>query len=113
MSIGVIGCGIVVVLSMVADPRSTIVLITNVVGVRGVTWLGKKIVSSMNTDMGQLINFAGWCIAGVNILKIIENAMVGVKPVVAVFEKVGNGIEGIGIYFNRFAEIVDKITFWN
>jgi hypothetical protein len=113
MSITVIGCGIVFGLAYVAYPDGTKYLLISVITIRGTTWLAKKIVSSINVDYGQIVNFAGWCLAGISIIGIIKNAMDGVEPVMSVFKKIGDGIEGIGIYMDKFAEVIEKITFWN
>lgn len=93
-------------LALIQDSTGTIRLITATLSVRGVTWITKKITENISLDASQIIDFTGWSIAGVSIVKIISNAMGSVNEVNAFFVK-------MSVAFGKVASVVDKITFWN
>lgn len=106
MRITGIGVGIISIMALIYDTDGTLKLIAAVISVRGVTWLVKKITSNINLDAAQIIDFAGWSIAGVSIVKIIGNAMGSVAIIQDTVNKVG-------AYFQKIAEFVDKVVFWS
>lgn len=104
MQIGFISCGLIIIMALIYDTDGTIKLVGAAVGVRGVTWLVKKITNNINFDASQIIDFAGWSIAGVSIVKIISNAMGSVVIIRNAFNKVGQ-------FFDKVNVLIDKITF--
>lgn len=103
MTIVIVGT---VALAIIHDPSGTANLITIALSVRGVTWITKKVTENINRDASQIIDFAGWSIAGVSMVKIISNAIGSVNDVKAIFISISDG-------FTKVAEVLDKITFWN
>lgn len=99
----VLGSAIVVTLALIADSSGTINLIINVITVKGITFVVRKIVDSFSKDSGDYINFTGNCLAGISVVGLIKNAIKGVKPVSSSLGKVGEFISNVG----------DWITFWN
>lgn len=112
-SFTLLGGSIIVVLAMIKDYNGTIKLVTAVISIRGVTWLCKKITESINKGNSEIINFAGWSIAGLSIVPIIHNAMEGFKPISESFARAGESINRIEMFFGNIAQFVDKLTFWN
>jgi hypothetical protein len=102
---GIIIVGIIL-LALIYNPSNTASLVITAVSIRGVVWIAKKTVEKINFDASQIIDFVGWSIAGVSIVKIISNAMASVGQVKDFFMGISNCIY-------KIAEIVDKITFWN
>lgn len=111
--VAVIGCSIIVGLSVIVDPSGTLKLVTTVITVRGITWVIKKVIESVKKDYADIINLAGWSIAGIAMIKIVKNAKGGIDPLLATVGKVGEVVNGIGNIFDRILEIADKIAFWN
>jgi hypothetical protein len=109
----VIGCSIIVGMSMIVDPSGTVKLVVTVITTRGITWIVKKITASLNKDMSDIINFAGWSIAGVAMVKIVKNAKTGVEPALALIGKVGEAIGAVGTILNKVIDLADQVTFWN
>ncbi len=106
MSVTIISGVVICVLSYAYDPSGTLKLISVVVSIRGVSWLAKKITHSMNPDSAQIIDFAGWSMAGLGIVGIIKNAMRSMNSVSDFFN-------GTASFFGKVAWLFDKITFWN
>ena len=96
----------IILLALIYDSASTASLLVTAVTVRGIVWIAKKVTERINFDASQIIDFVGWSIAGVSIVKIISNAMASVGQVKDFFMGISNCIY-------KIAEIVDKITFWN
>ena len=94
------------VLALIHDSTGTIMLLATTLSVRGVTWITKKITENISLDASQIIDFTGWSIAGVSIVKIISNAIGSV-------DDVGMALSKVGLAFDKVANLVDKITFWN
>lgn len=88
-----------VILAFINDSTGTVYLLANTVSVRGITWIAKKITENINLDASQMIDFAGWSIAGVSIVKIISKAI--------------NSVDEVQGFFISIAEYMDKVTFWN
>lgn len=103
MTIVIVGT---VALALLHDPGGTAKLVATASSVRGITWISKKVIEQISLDASQIIDFTGWSIAGVSIVKIIGNAMGSVNRVNEVFMN-------IGITFDKFAALIDKIIFWN
>lgn len=95
-----------VILAIIHDASGTATLLASTVSIRGITWITKKVTEKINLDASQIIDFTGWSIAGVSIVKIISNAMGSVNTVAGFFVSVSSGFEKIANFF-------DKITFWN
>ncbi len=106
MHVSIVGVGIVVCMALIYDANGTVSLVVAVIGVRGITWLVQKITGGINQDASQIIDFAGWSIAGVNITRIIGNAM---GSVVAIKSFVAD----VGAAAGKISEFVDKIVFWS
>lgn len=100
-----LGAGIIVGLALVYDTDGTIKLVSIAIGIRGVTWLVKKVINGINLDAAQIIDFAGWSLAGISIVKIIGNAMGGMGIIKGTIDK-------IGVFIDKVEAIVDKIVFW-
>lgn len=105
-SIGLIGAGLVVGVALIYDPSSTIKYATAAIGTVGVTWIVKKITDNISLDASQIIHFTGWCGAGISMIGIVRNAMMGVGQL----QEVANKINSV---FAFIATMADKITFWN
>lgn len=95
-----------VVLSLVYDPSGTARLVATTVSVRGMTWIMRKITENVSFDASQIIDFTGWSIAGISMVKIISNAMGSISTVDLFFTN-------MSMAFEKVANVVDKITFWN
>lgn len=105
-SITVLGGALVIGMALIYDADGTIRLVTVALTVRGITWLVKKITAGISLDASQIIDFAGWSIAGVSIVKIVGNAMKST-------EAVGAFVQKIGMAAGKVIEFADKIVFWN
>jgi hypothetical protein len=106
MNISTLGAGIVVGMALIYDASGTIKLVSVAAGTVGATWLVKKVTSNISLNASQLIEFAGWSIAGVSIVKIVGNAM-------ASTEAVGAFVQKIGMAAGKVIEFADRIVFWN
>jgi len=95
----IIAIGGVVLLAIIYDANGTVKLVATALSIRGTTWIVKKVTENINVDASKIIDFAGWSLAGISIVKIISNAMgsIGTVRESAV----------------KLAEFLDKITFWN
>jgi len=93
-------------LALLYDPSGTAGHLATALSVRGLTWVVKKITENIDSGSSQLIDFAGWSIAGVSIVKIISNAMGSMGTVNVFFINVATAA-------TKVAEVIDKITFWN
>jgi hypothetical protein len=105
MSLAIIGCLIVVGLALLTDVSQTIRLLTVILTVRGLTFLIVKIVDAVHPDISKIINFAGWCLAGLSIVPIIKLATGGFTEIAASFQKIEDGINNIGTFF-------ENLKFW-
>ena len=106
MSIAAIGGIIILGMAITYDSTGTVKLVVAVISIRGVTWIVKKITQEISLDASQIIDFTGWSIAGISIVKIISNAMGSVDKVKDFFISISN-------FFAHVAEFADKVTFWN
>jgi hypothetical protein len=106
MNISTVGIGIVVGMALVYDTGGTLKLVSVAAGTVGATWLIKKVTSNISLNASQLIEFAGWSIAGVSIVKIVGNAMRSM-------EVIGAFVGKVGATFAKISEFADKIVFWN
>jgi hypothetical protein len=88
-----------VFLSFINDATGTVYLVANAVSIRGITWIVKRVTQDISFDASKIIDFTGWSLAGISIVKIISKAL----------DSVGE-VEG---FFVRLADYVDRITFWN
>jgi len=113
MTIAIIGGLIVVGLSYSQDSTSTVQLVITIVSIRGISWLAKKITESVNMDCSQIINFAGWSLAGISIVKLLLNAKMGIEPALEKLGVFNQGLVNVGGTLSNLAMIADKITFWN
>jgi hypothetical protein len=90
-----LGCSVVVGLALLSDPVQTVRLGVYIITARGATFLSKRIVHTMNKDYGDIIDFAGWCIAGLYIVPIIKLSTSGFTTVADSMEKAGNSIKAV------------------
>lgn len=99
-----LGAGIIVGMALIYDTDGTIRLVTIALGIRGVTWLVKKITCGINMDAAQIIDFAGWSLAGISIVKILANAMASMAII-------KDTVNNISDFINKLGTAIDKITF--
>lgn len=111
------GCAIVLILALDTDASGTMHMVVAVITIRGVTWVVKKITETINKETSQLIDFAGWSIAGISCVGIIKNALKGVKDVMSFFDNIKNRFNKIENTLDNFDKDIegffDKIFFWN
>jgi hypothetical protein len=107
------GGAIIIGISFIVDADGTLKLVVNAITIRGVTWIIKKVIGSMDRDKADLINMTGWSIAGVSIIGILKNAIKGVKPIIQDIGETMETLRGIKDSVEGFAEWIDKLTFWN
>lgn len=105
-----IGGAVVIGLALGVDAHGTVNAIQLAISVRGVTWLTKKITATINKDNSDIIDFSGWCIAGISVLTVLINAKTGVVIATDWLSQVVDGIKSVGQWI---FDLVDKITFWN
>lgn len=106
MNISTIGVGIVVGMALIYDTSGTLKLVSVAAGTIGATWIVKKTISSISPNASQVIDLAGWSIAGLSLIGITRNAMRSVAEIQMV-------VSQIGLAFSKISEFVDKIVFWN
>ncbi|HYE12242.1 MAG TPA: hypothetical protein VEF53_18890 [Patescibacteria group bacterium] len=106
LTITVVGCGTVIILALGADPKQTTQLVTAIITIRGITFIAKRITQTINRDASDMVNFVGWSIAGVSMVKLLKLSYQGVTPFISTVTKISNGIQG-------FAEWMDKLTPWS
>lgn len=95
-----------VILALAYDAHGTATLVATTLSVRGITWITRKITEKINLDASQIIDFTGWSMAGLSIVKIISNAMGSIDKVRVFFINTSDALE-------KLSTLVDKITFWN
>jgi hypothetical protein len=103
MTIVIVGT---VLLALIHDPSGTAKLVAITTSVRGITWITKKVTEQISLDSSQIIDFTGWSMAGISMVKIIGNAMSSIG-------KVNMFLVGVSENFTKAAEFIDKLTFWN
>ena len=81
-----------VILSYLSDPSGTVYHVGNALTIRGLAWIATKATKGINKDASEIINFTGWSIAGISVVRIIFNARNSVGYV---------------------AKLLDWLTFWN
>lgn len=108
-----LGGTIIVGLAMIHNANGTVKLVVAVITVRGLTWLCQKITGSINKDASDMINFAGWSLAGISIVGIINYARLGVKPVTDVIGMGSKFVDSVGLFCDKIGRFVDGVTFWN
>lgn len=92
MSFTVIGCSILVGFALFNDPKGAVKVVVAVIMVRGIAWLCTKI-TSIDKNSSEIINFAGWSIAGVSIVGLIKLALKGLPEIIAGYTKI---IDAVG-----------------
>jgi len=105
-----LGGSIIVGLALLKDASGTVGLVKVVITVRGVTWICKKVSESLDRDKSQIIDYTGWSIAGVGIVKILGNAVKGVEPVMDGLVKISGSLGRLGMWVER---VVDGVVFWD
>lgn len=118
--ITLVGCGIVVGISFIVDGSGTLKLVVSAVSVRGVTWVIKKAIESVDKEKSQLINFTGWCIAGLSMVGILRNCKIGIQPIIKdvgdtmkTLTEIKEEVIGFKGSLDNFADWLEKLTFWN
>lgn len=95
MNVPVVGGCVVIGLALLNDPGSTVKLITSIITVRGGAWLCTK-VTTINKDASEMINFAGWSLAGVSIVKLLKLSVKGLPEIVAKWTEIENNFRSVG-----------------
>lgn len=103
--VALIGGGIVLTLAGIEDFSKTIALTGSIITIRGGTFIAKKVVESINKGNSDLINLAGWALAGVPIVGILLLA----KQSSGIADMI-NFFKGIGDFFNFFKN--DNMPEW-
>jgi hypothetical protein len=104
-----IGGAVVIGLALGVDANGTVNAIELAISVRGVTWLVKKITATISKDNSDIIDFTGWCIAGLSIIIILLNAKAGVHMATDFLGGIVENIKSVGTWLSNLA---DKIVFW-
>ena len=112
MNIAIIGGAIVIGLSLIQDGSGTVYLVGAIITIRGITWLCKKVTATINLDCSQIIDFAGWSIAGVSIVKLLQNAKIGSVHVLDIISGIGETFDKIKMVLERADQFADKLLFW-
>lgn len=110
-SITIIGGCILIGTALVTDAKGTLSLVTAIITIRGVAFIFKRIVSSLNKDYGEMVNFTSWCLCGVPIIGLIKLAKQGFEPVIGTAQNIYNGfttvadkIEGVGTWIENLVK---------
>lgn len=103
------GC-VFIALALVADAKGTVNAVTIILTVRGVTFICKKMTQTLNRDAADIINFAGWGIAGISIVKLIRLAINGFSPVADFFIQITDSISKVSDSINKAGEFIEKIA---
>jgi hypothetical protein len=118
--ITIAGVSIVVGISFIVDASGTLKLVINIITVRGVTWVIKRVIGSIDKNKSDLLNFTGWSIAGISMVGILKNAKIGIKPIIEdigetmdTLGKIKDSVKGFKGSLDGFADWLEKITFWN
>ena len=112
MNIAIIGGAIVIGLSLIQDGSGTVYLVGAIITIRGITWLCKKVTHTINEESSQIVNFTGWCLAGLPIVGILANAKKGLEPVMALGVSVGEVFDKVGSIIEKADQFADKMLFW-
>jgi hypothetical protein len=86
MSFTVIGGCIVIGFALINDPKGAAKYVVAIITVRGVAWLCTKI-TAINKDASEIINFAGWSLAGVSIVGLLKLAIKGLPEIIEGYTK--------------------------
>jgi len=100
-----IGGGVVLGLACLTDPKKAIGFTVSIITIRGMTFLAKKITEEINPQASLVINFCGWCLAGIPIVALLKLSTGGIQEVVDSFNKIGEEINNIGMF-------IEKLKFW-
>jgi len=109
-SITLIGGSIIVLMSAMTDVNGTVKLVVAIITIRGITWLCEKITQSINLDCSQIINMAGWSIAGISIVGIIKNAIH--SPIIGSISKANDSMISLFNNIDKFTAWMDKANSW-
>ena len=69
-------------IAFMGDFKGTATSIVVIVSVRGLSFLGTKVLSSIDSNIGPIINFTSWCLCGISFIKIIKAAQSVFIPIV-------------------------------
>jgi hypothetical protein len=95
MNVPIIGGAIVVGLALLNDPGATIKLATTIITVRGGAWLCTKI-TTIDKNASEIINFTGWSLAGVAIVKLLNLSIKGLPEILAKWQEIEIGFRSVG-----------------
>lgn len=109
----VLGCSLVVGVSYVVDSSGTVKLVVSAVTIRGITWIVKKVIESVDRNKAELINMTGWSIAGVSLVGLLLNCRKGIVPIIRDMGEAIGTFEKIKEDLGEFAIWLEKVTFWN
>lgn len=104
-SLVLVGGVVVVGLSFLSDPEKTVQYATAAITIRGATFLAEKIAETQNKESSQIINLAGWCLAGVPIIGILGLSLHPLYEIGAGITKVKETCQGI-------SEWISSLAFW-
>jgi hypothetical protein len=111
------GGAIVVGISYMVDASGTVHLVVNAITIRGITWIIKKVVATMDVNKADLINLAGWSFAGINMALLLVNVKKGITPIVKDIGDTVSKIKEIKADINAIGDSIDgfleRITWWN
>jgi hypothetical protein len=107
------GGAIVIGISCMVDASGTVKLVVSAITIRGITWVIKKTIGSIDKDKADLINFTGWSICGISLVGILKNCKKGIEPIVRDFGEAAGTVSKIKSDLDGFAEWVERITFWD
>jgi hypothetical protein len=105
----IVGGVIIITLALLADSSATVILVTTVITVRGISWIMKKITQNVNKDCSELIDFAGWTIAGVSLVKLIMLTNKGLQPVIKMCTDIGVSLTSFWDWMKNAEEFLNKI----
>jgi uncharacterized protein YoxC len=103
-------CGVIIItLALLADSSATVTCVTTIITIRGISWVMKKITQNVNKDCSEIIDFTGWTIAGISIVRLLKLSLRGLQPVIDTCQDIGNSIQSIGQWMQNAQEYLNNI----
>lgn len=84
--------GIIYVLAVITNTSKAISLGVDAIFILGLTFIVVKLTESINKNISEIINLAGWSLSAKTLVGIIQLAMSGM---------------------GKISSFIDKLTFWN